>query len=143
MSLRRAVVGCKRVIDYLVKVCFATWLPFFSYSFSLCRFSFFFFFILFFVFTSTLFFVSLNLQVRVNPEGTGVVKDVKHSMNNFDEIAVEEVCLRVFVLCCVCLCVCVSVCVCVFVCVCVCVCVCVLSSRYSRFYTLPFRLFFF
>jgi len=47
MSLRRAVVGCKRVIDYLVKV-------------------------------------------RVNPEGTGVVKDVKHSMNNFDEIAVEE-----------------------------------------------------
>ncbi|EGD72558.1 electron transfer flavoprotein beta-chain [Salpingoeca rosetta] len=47
MSLRRALVGCKRVIDYLVKV-------------------------------------------RVNPQGTGVVKDVKHSMNNFDEIAVEE-----------------------------------------------------
>eukprot|EP01147_Barroeca_monosierra_P000668 gene668-3968_t len=47
MALRRALVGCKRVIDY-------------------------------------------NVKVRVNPQGTGVVKDVKHSMNNFDEIAVEE-----------------------------------------------------
>lgn len=47
MALRRALVGCKRVIDYAVKP-------------------------------------------RVNPQGTGVVKDVKHSMNNFDEIAIEE-----------------------------------------------------
>jgi electron transfer flavoprotein beta subunit len=48
MSLKRALVGCKRVIDYAVKV-------------------------------------------RVRPDALGVVtKDVKHSMNPFDEIAVEE-----------------------------------------------------
>eukprot|EP00049_Salpingoeca_infusionum_P017403 m.352824 g.352824 ORF g.352824 m.352824 type:complete len:254 (-) comp16618_c0_seq1:1140-1901(-) len=47
MALRRALVGCKRVIDY-------------------------------------------NVTVRVNAAMTGVVKDVKHSMNPFDEIAVEE-----------------------------------------------------
>ncbi|XP_057302503.1 electron transfer flavoprotein subunit beta-like [Hydractinia symbiolongicarpus] len=48
MSSLRVIVGCKRVIDYAVKV-------------------------------------------RVKPDKTGVVTDgVKHSMNPFDEIAVEE-----------------------------------------------------
>ncbi|CAI8029923.1 Electron transfer flavoprotein subunit beta, partial [Geodia barretti] len=49
MSQLRVLVGCKRVIDYAVKV-------------------------------------------RVKPDKTGVVKEgVKHSMNPFDEIALEEV----------------------------------------------------
>eukprot|EP00045_Choanoeca_perplexa_P013492 m.153356 g.153356 ORF g.153356 m.153356 type:complete len:257 (-) comp16368_c0_seq3:662-1432(-) len=48
MSLKRAFVGCKRVIDYAVKI-------------------------------------------RVKPDKSGVVTEgVKHSMNPFDEIAVEE-----------------------------------------------------
>lgn len=48
MSLKRAVVGCKRVIDYAVKI-------------------------------------------RVKPDKSGVVTEgVKHSMNPFDEIAVEQ-----------------------------------------------------
>eukprot|EP00730_Choanoeca_flexa_P013707 TRINITY_DN5616_c0_g1_i2.p1 TRINITY_DN5616_c0_g1~~TRINITY_DN5616_c0_g1_i2.p1 ORF type:complete len:255 (+),score=84.22 TRINITY_DN5616_c0_g1_i2:52-816(+) len=48
MSLKRALVGCKRVIDYAVKI-------------------------------------------RVKPDKSGVVTEgVKHSMNPFDEIAVEE-----------------------------------------------------
>lgn len=34
---------------------------------------------------------SINLQIRVKPDKKGVVTDgVKHSMNPFDEIAVEE-----------------------------------------------------
>ncbi|EDQ89647.1 uncharacterized protein MONBRDRAFT_36967 [Monosiga brevicollis MX1] len=48
MSLKRALVGCKRVIDYAVKI-------------------------------------------RVKPDKSGVVTEgVKHSMNPFDELAVEE-----------------------------------------------------
>jgi len=36
-------------------------------------------------------FSSIVIQVRVKPDKTGVVTDgVKHSMNPFDEIAIEE-----------------------------------------------------
>ena len=68
MSGLRVLVGCKRVIDYAVKV-----------HSSCCL-----------LFESNLF--NAPLQVRVRPDKTGVVTEgVKHSMNPFDEIALEEV----------------------------------------------------
>lgn len=71
MSQLRVLVGCKRVIDYAVKVghiCFELFGMYVSHAFvCLC-------------------------QVRVKPDKTGVVTEgVKHSMNPFDEIALEEV----------------------------------------------------
>lgn len=68
MSLR-VLVACKRVIDYAVKV-----------KFNIC------------VCTFCLFSFKYELlQIRVKPDKSGVVTDgVKHSMNPFDEIAVEE-----------------------------------------------------
>jgi len=75
MSQLRVLVGCKRVIDYAVKV--------------LC------------VYGSTVNVEKPNqavetepfpAQIRVKPDKTGVVTEgVKHSMNPFDEIALEEV----------------------------------------------------
>lgn len=65
--MARVLVGVKRVIDYAVKVNINLksfrWLEIFNHFF----------------------------QIRVKPDKTGVVTDgVKHSMNPFDEIAVEE-----------------------------------------------------
>ena len=38
--------------------------------------------------------VDYSVKVRVKPDKTGVVTEgVKHSLNPFDEIAVEEVCV--------------------------------------------------
>ncbi len=60
-------MGCKRVIDYAVKV---------SVMCALVRFK------------------ILYVQIRLRPDKMGVVTDgVKHSMNPFDEIALEEVCI--------------------------------------------------
>lgn len=64
MSLR-ALVGCKRVIDYAVKVR---------------------------IFKDSIYILYLLLKIRVRPDKLGVVTEgVKHSMNPFDEIALEEV----------------------------------------------------
>lgn len=69
MSLR-VLVGCKRVIDYAVKVN-----EFFDFHFAgeiCCYYTFLF-------------------QIRVKPDKSGVITEgVKHSMNPFDEIAIEE-----------------------------------------------------
>lgn len=88
-TMAKVLVGCKRVIDYAVKV----------YASS-------------FAFQSSIVDLSHRLptprkcismsnahrtllptpQIRVKPDKTGVVTaGVKHSMNPFDEIAVEEV----------------------------------------------------
>lgn len=64
----RILVGCKRVIDYAVKVS--------------CH-----------LLINTLLYIDViyKLQIRVKPDKTGVVTEgVKHSLNPFDEIAVEE-----------------------------------------------------
>ena len=34
--------------------------------------------------------IDYAIKVRVRPDRMGVMKDVKHSMNPFDELAVEE-----------------------------------------------------
>ena len=70
----RALVGCKRVIDYAVKVSYDRQ----KYSCSLVIINYF------------------ICQIRVKPDKTGVVTEgVKHSMNPFDEIALEEVLYKV------------------------------------------------
>ena len=67
MATLRALVGCKRVIDYAVKV---------IYSISSC----------------CVVIYNTTLQIRVRPDKMGVVTEgIKHSMNPFDEIALEEV----------------------------------------------------
>lgn len=68
--MARVLVGVKRVIDYAVKA---------SYNLKPYEIA------------SNLSQISSFLQIRVKPDKTGVVTDgVKHSMNPFDEIAVEE-----------------------------------------------------
>ena len=70
MASWRVLVGCKRVIDYAVKVRYYRPPAICLVTMSLC----------------------LLCQIRVKPDSSGVVTEgVKHSMNPFDEIALEEV----------------------------------------------------
>ena len=79
MSLR-ALVGCKRVIDYAVKVR------------RLCNKLFTIDIIVFNTLSNYLLCFLSIVQIRVRPDKLGVVTEgVKHSMNPFDEIALEEV----------------------------------------------------
>ena len=78
--LRRAIVGCKRVIDYAVKVTSAA-APALPCNTAPQSHS-----------THAPPSRLARCQVRVRPDKKGVVTDgVKHSLNPFDEIAVEEV----------------------------------------------------
>lgn len=76
MTLSKVLVGVKRVVDYTVKV---------SWGSSGV------------VLTTRPWLTTLHLQIRVKPDSLGVVTDgVKHIMNPFCEIAVEEVSVQAY-----------------------------------------------